>query len=738
MSSGDKDHSGPEAPRVVGGGARKVLYTLKTAKGMGLLNAAKALNSKNACKACGYGMGGQRGGMTNEQGDFPAVCNKSVQAQSTDIQPPIPAAIFDHPLPELRDLDPHDLEHLGRLGMPIHKPADSDRYQPISWDAALDLTADRLAQVDPQRTFFYASGRSSNEAGFVFQLLARMYGTNHVNNCSFYCHQATGVGLGHTIGTGTATVELDDLDACDQIWVIGANPASNHPRFVHKLKALRERGGQVIVINPAREPGLVKFAVPRSPRSLLSGGSDIASHYLQPNIGQDVAVLKALCKAVLEEGGVDHPFIDQHCEGFAVFEADIREASWDKLVTASGLSADELKAIARVYMSGERVVFAWGMGVTHHLNGVENVEMIANLALLRGMVGRSGAGLLPLRGHSNVQGIGTIGVKPVLPATVNRQIEQTFSVKLPTTPGMDTMACMQAAHAGDVDAAVLMGGNLFDANPNRRWAEEALSNIPFRMSLTTTLNQSHVRGTDGAEVLVLPVTARDEEWEPTTQESMFNYVRLSEGGIRRLENVRPEVTVLADLAVRLLPDCELDFAAFKRHRKVREAIAAVVPGMEALKDIDEARREFHVARRLLHKPEFHTESGRASFRVCPTSVASQATDHFTLATVRSEGQFNTMIYEQNDTYRSTPHRWSVLMSPEDMAERRLKAGDRVDLVSEFGQMPGVSVYPLELPAGNLLAYYPEANRLTGCAVDPRSRTPAFKSTQVRVENVKGR
>src|ERR1700754_4149650 len=300
----------------IGGGAKKVLYTLSTIQRMGVAKAAKALNSKNACKACGLGMGGQRGGMTDELGEFPAVCNKSVQAQSTDVQPPIPVEVFDHPLSDLRELSGRELEHLGRLNQPIFKAKGSTRYQPIGWDEAMEIAGKRFVATQPERTFFYSSGRSSNEAGFLLQLLARVYGANNVNNCSYYCHQATSVALADTVGTGTATVELEDLTLCDLIFVIGANPASNHPRFVHKLKGCRDRGGQVIVINPAREPGLVKFALPKNPVSMLSGGSEIASLWLQPRIGGDIGLLKGLAKAVLEKGGEAREFITKHTTGF--------------------------------------------------------------------------------------------------------------------------------------------------------------------------------------------------------------------------------------------------------------------------------------------------------------------------------------------------------------------------------------------------------------------------------------
>ncbi len=716
---------------------KKVLYTLQSARRIGVSRAAKALSSHNACKACGLGMGGQRGGMTNELGEFPSVCNKSVQAQLTDIQPPIPAAVFEHTLEELRELDGHELEHLGRLATPIYKAPGANRFVPTSWEEALALAAERLRESAPERSFFYASGRSSNEAGFVLQLLARLHGANNVNNCSYYCHQATSVALDHTIGTGTATVELEDLTRCDLILLVGANPASNHPRLIHQLKACRERGGEVLVINPAREPGLVRFAVPKSPRSLLLGGTEIASAYLQPRIGSDIALFKGIAKALLADGRADKTFITSHTEGFDAYRADVETTSWDTIAAACGVTREAIEAFAARFGRAQHAVIAWGMGLTHHTHGVGNVEQLANLALLRGMIGRPSAGLLPLRGHSNVQGIGTIGVKPVLPEVVFEAIEAHFGVALSRAPGMDTLACLEAADAGSVDLALCLGGNLYGASPDAAWTRQALDHIRSKIFLTTTLNEGHVHGNDQSEALVLPVTARDEEWEPTTQESMFNYVRLSDGGIQRLEGVRPEVAILTELGERALPDCPVPFADFRHHRTIRQAIAAVIPELSELADIDVARQEFHVRGRLLHTPSFRTPSGRARFSVRPLPTVQNEADaragRFLLGTVRSEGQFNTIVYERGDSYREAEHRWVVFMSPEDMEGLGVKRGDHVHVRSAQGRMDGVAVLPFDLPSGNLLAYFPEANVLTTRSADPESRTPAFKSTPVSVE-----
>ncbi|MGN3973563.1 FdhF/YdeP family oxidoreductase [Tsuneonella sp. SYSU-LHT278] len=715
----------------VGGGTKKILYLLKTAQKIGVVRAGKALASHNACKACGLGMGGQRGGMVNELGEFPSVCNKSVQAQSTDIQPAIPREVLEHPLADFAELDGHEIEHLGRLADPVWKAAGDDRYTVVSWDFAMERAAARLAQTDPDRTMFYSSGRSSNEAGFVFQLLARAWGTNNVNNCSYYCHQATGVGLGTTIGTGTSTVELADLEKCDLFILIGANPASNHPRLIHKLRDCRARGGQVIVVNPAKEAGLVRFAVPKSARSMLKGGDEIASDYLQPIIGGDAALLKGLAKAIIERGAEARAFIDRHTEGFAAYRADVEATGWDQIETGCGIARTRIDEIAGRIAEAENAVFAWGMGVTHHLNGCDVVEAIACLALLTGHIGRPGAGLLPLRGHSNVQGIGTIGVKPVLTGEVVEAIERSFGIELPKERGYDTLAGIEAAQSGRLDAAVVMGGNLLEATPDRAFAREALERVGFRMYLTTTLNRGHVEGMEAGEVIVLPVTARDEEWEPTTQESMFNYVRMSDGGIERFETVRPEVSILADLAERLLPDSPIDWAGFASHRTIREAIARSVPGMEALADIDVARREFHITGRLLHEPRFRTDSGKARFVI--RRLPPPRAPGLVLTTVRSEGQFNSIIYERTDSYRGNATRDTVMLHPDDIAAVGMREGDRANLVSDHGRMDGVTLKAYDIARGSVMAYFPEANVLVGTAVDPRSRTPSFKATPVRIE-----
>jgi molybdopterin-dependent oxidoreductase alpha subunit len=461
-----------------GGGWPAVWYTLGKAREVGgFFKLWKAMRTKNACKTCALGMGGQAGGMVNESGHFPEVCKKSLQAMASDMQGAIRNEFFaTYSVPQLQAFTPRELEYCGRLTTPVLLQAGSQYYRPIDWEDALARVAAKLNELPPHETFWYASGRSSNEAGFLLQLLVRLYGTNNVNNCSYYCHQASGVGLNAAVGVGTATVTLEDIDGADLVFVIGGNPASNHPRLMRTLSHLRRKGAEVIVINPVVETGMVNFAVPSDVRSLLFG-SKIASLYVQPHIGGDLALLAGIAKRIDELGAIDATFLAEHCEGWPELQAHLRNLSWDEIVAKSGVDRDTIGEVARRYAAAERAVFSWTMGITHHLHGVENVQAIANLALMRGMVGKPHAGLLPIRGHSNVQGMGSVGVTPALKDAVFQRLESHFGVKLPKQPGLDTMACMQAADAGELKFGFCLGGNLFGSNPDATFARQALGRL---------------------------------------------------------------------------------------------------------------------------------------------------------------------------------------------------------------------------------------------------------------------
>jgi molybdopterin-dependent oxidoreductase alpha subunit len=718
-----------------GGGFRAIWYTWKKGREAGgVWKLFQAMRSKNACKTCALGMGGQAGGMTNEEGSFPELCKKSLQAMVADMQPGIPPTFWQQTsVADLAKMSPRELEHCGRLIQPVLYEQGQTHYRPITWTDAFTRIADELRRTRPDETFWYFSGRSSNEAGFLLQLLARVYGTNNVNNCSFYCHQASGVGLQSSVGSGTATLSLEDLEQSDCLFLIGGNPASNHPRLMTTLMQIRRRGGKVIVINPIRETGLERFRVPSDPISLFFP-TRIASHYVQPHIGGDLALLWGIAKAVGEANAFDETFLNEHCRGSDLWRREVEGLTWEEIEAKSGVGQKEIREIADAYAKSKRSVFSWTMGITHHANGVENVQAIANLAMCRGMIGRPGCGLMPIRGHSNIQGIGSVGVTPKLKDAIFQALQQKFGLTLPTTPGLDTLACIEAAHRGEIKVAISLGGNLWGSNPDATYADEAMSRLNLGVTLSTTLNTGHAHGL-AKSFIILPVLARDEEPEPTTQESMFNYIRLSDGGPRRLPGPRSEVDVIAELGSRVCPEAVgIDWQAMRKASTIRSWIAAVVPGYEQIETIDQTKKEFVVEGRVLHQPKFPTSDGRAILHVhkLPDLIGTAAGE-LRMMTARSEGQFNTVVYEEEDLYRNQDRRDVILMHPDDLGRLGLKHDQRVTVRSATGEMTGLLARGYEkIRQGNALTYYPESNVLVPRQVDPQSRTPTFKNIVVTV------
>jgi len=717
-----------------GGGWPAVWYTLSKAREVGgIWKLWKAMRTKNACKTCALGMGGQAGGMVNEAGHFPEVCKKSLQAMASDMQGAIKNDFYaTYSLPQMQAFTPRELEYCGRITVPLVLEQGSQYYKPIGWEDALSRIAAKLAAVTPNETFWYASGRSSNEAGFLLQLFVRMYGTNNVNNCSYYCHQASGVGLGSAVGVGTATVTLDDVEHADLIFVIGGNPASNHPRLMRTLAYARRKGAEVIVINPVVETGMVNFAVPSDVRSLLFG-SKIASLYVQPHIGGDLALLHGIAKRILETGAADTAFLEAHATGWPELRDRLQSLAWEEIEAKSGVDRQQIDEIARRYAAAKNAVFSWTMGITHHVHGVENVQAIANLALMRGMVGRPNAGLLPIRGHSNVQGMGSVGVTPALKDAILARLESHFGVQLPKVPGLDTMACMRAAESGAVKFGFCLGGNLYGSNPDATFAAHALSQLDTLVYLSTTLNTGHAHGL-AKETIILPVLARDEEPQPTTQESMFSYVRYSDGGPRRHEGPRSEVEIIGEIAHRALgKSTPIDWEDLAHTGRLREAIGKIVPGWEAVGDMDRTKREFLIPGRRLDQPRFPTADGRARLHVheLPNLLADDST--LRLMTVRSEGQFNTVVYEDYDLYRGQERRDLVLIHSEDLARLGIEPESRVTVRSGVGSMQVIARAFDKIRPGNVLMYYPEANVLVPRDSDPASKTPAFKNVVVTLQ-----
>ena len=724
-------------PRVkAAGGFAAMKYVLAKGRSVGTVALYKRLRSNNACKTCALGMGGQQGGMVNEAGHFPEVCKKSVQAQAADMGNTITETdLRTLSVVELGRLSSAQAEAMGRLTFPIVCAPGDTHFRRASWEEAMRLATDAFTSTQADRTFWYASGRSSNEAAFLMQVVARAYGTNNVNNCSYYCHQASGVALTSIYGSGTASVSLDDLGTTELALVIGANPASNHPRLITQLINLRRRGGKVIVVNPLSELGLKKFRLPSQAKSLVIG-SQVSDLYIQPHIGGDIALMVALLKGIIESGAVNESYIARHTESWESVRDAAVAASWDELVEHSGVARAEIDACVAMLAKAQSAVFMWAMGLTHHAHGVDNVRALANVAMARGFLGSPGSGLMPIRGHSNVQGIGSVGVSPQLKESFAKNLRERYGIVASPAPGMDTYACMNAAHDGRIDAALMLGGNLWGSNPDSRWSTAALARIGTSVSLTTKLNQGHFNGR-ARTTIVLPVLARDEEPESTTQESMFNFVRLSDGGTPAVDGeMRSEVAILSDLAQRILPRDRFDWSMITSHDSLRRAIADTVPGYGAVGEIGTTKKEFEIPNRVFHEGVFPTASGRAQFRHVEIPHVKRPVDGFMLMTIRSEGQFNSVVYDEEDLYRGTTRRDVVMMSPIDVARLGLREGDAVTVRSATGSLD-VVVAEVDIRAGNTAMYYPEANVLVDRTLDPESLTPAFKSVAITVERRAG-
>ena len=707
----------------------------------------QTLNHKSACLSCAWGTGGQNGGFRDELGEPLQRCLKSVEAIGAELQSAVPAEVFaGRSLAELQQLSSAECDQLGRLDRPMIRRAGSDHYEPIGWNEVHDLSAAAFARPAPERVASYSSGRSSNEAAYLLQLLLRALGSNNLADCSDLCHAPSSIGLSRVFGSGTSMVNLDSLQHADGVVLVGSNAPANHPRLMNELIRLRERGGTVIVINPVLEAGLLKFGSPAFPiRSMLGGGSEIASLFLQPIPGSDTAVFLGLQKALLERGAIALDFVKAHADGWQALIEQIETTSWEAITGCCGLSREELEHTAARLAACKAVVFAWAMGITHHANGTANVQAIANTAVLTGNVARPGAGTMPIRGHSNVQGFGSMGVTVNLREPMRLALEQLLGRPLSPTRGYNTRALIEAAAAGAVDSLLCLGGNLFGANPDSRQAQAALGRIDTIIYLATKPNTGHFHGLAARQTLLLPVFNRFETPHRTTVESGNNWVRLNEPGSTHLASGQliSEVEFLAELAHRLHGTEPIDWRRLQDPVYVRELIARTVPGYAAIAEIDASKKEFEVAGRVFQEPRFATATGRAQLAVTPLpELELPDADHFgglaageqglvlNLITARSYGQHNTVVYKQGDSYRGMPHRQTILVNPEDLAACGLRAHQRVTVQGEAGQLDGIELIPGSVRRGAALMFYPEANVLMRAVSDPDSGTPAFKRVPV--------
>ena len=657
---------------------------------------------------------------------------------------------------ELRAQSDHELEAHGRLTEPMYLARGATHYAPISWDDAFALCASRLtAMPSANRAAFYTSGRASNEAAFLFQLLARRLGTNNLPDCSNMCHESSGAALMETIGVGKGTVNLDDItDHADLIVIVGQNPGTNHPRMLSALEAAKRRGARIVSANPLPEAGLVRFKNPQRARGLIGRGTALTDRFLSVRVNGDLAMFagvnKVLCEREDRAPGtvVDRDFIDTYCDGFDEAREGWRALQWSAIETASGLSREQIEAFADDVVAAKSVIVCWAMGITQHRNAVATIREIVNFLLLRGNIGRPGAGPSPIRGHSNVQGDRTMGIWEKMPDWFLDRLGDEFGFEPPREHGYDTVDTIRAMRDGRIDVFVALGGNFVAATPDTAVTEAAMTKCRLSVHVATKLNRSHL--VHGEEALILPCLGRTErdhqasgEQFVTVEDSM-SMVHQSRGRLTPgSPNLRSEVSIVAGLGAALF-GVDLGWRAMADdYRVIRRHIEHVVPGFEDFEERVATPGGFVLPRGPHDSRTFHTATGKARFTRNALDAIEVPEGHLILQTVRSHDQFNTTVYGLDDRYRGIEGgRRVVFVNEADLAEQGLRDADLVDLVSVYadGERRAACfravAYPT--PRGCAAAYFPEANVLVPLdSTALTSNTPTSKSIIIRLERASG-
>ncbi|WP_220811653.1 FdhF/YdeP family oxidoreductase [Pseudomonas paralcaligenes] len=662
---------------------------------------------------------------------------------------------------QLREQSDYWLEHQGRLIEPLRYDATSDRYVPIDWDAAFALIADTLRGLEsPHQAEFYTSGRASNEAAYLYQLMVRTFGTNNFPDCSNMCHEASGVALGESVGVGKGTVTFADFEHADAIFVFGQNPGTNHPRMLEPLREAVARGASVVCFNPLKERGLERFQHPQHPLEMLGNGSrPTSSAYFRPHLGGDMAAVRGMAKYLLqwerEQPGTvfDQTFIDQHTDGLAAWLAAVDATDWTQIEAQSGLARGEIEHAARLYRNAERVIACWAMGITQHRHSVAIIQEIANLMLLRGNIGRPGAGLCPVRGHSNVQGDRTMGIDERPPARLLDALQHRFGIDVPREQGHNTVEAIAAMLDGRSKVFIGLGGNFAQATPDSPRTHAALRRCELTVQISTKLNRSHL--THGRQALILPCLGRTDldlraaGPQAVTVEDSFSMVHASHGQLSPLSReMRSEPAIIAGIANALLGPRPVDWLHLvEDYGRIRELIADTIPGFA----------DFNA--RLAHPGGFYlgnaagsrrwnTATGRARFvahalpnDLLPIQVRNQAeAPHLVLQTLRSHDQYNTTLYGLDDRYRGVYGMREVLFANEqDIRRLGFAPGQQVDMVSLWDdgierRVRGFTLIAYDTPSGQAAAYYPETNPLVPLeSVGEGSHTPTSKFVAIRLE-----
>lgn len=659
-----------------------------------------------------------------------------------------------HSVSKLYQQSDYFLEYQGRLTEPLRYNAQTDHYEPVSWDDAFTLIATHICQMDnPDQMELYTSGRASNEASYLYQLFGRMVGTNNFPDCSNMCHEASGSGLKRSIGVGKGTLHLNDFEKANAIFVFGQNPGTNHPRMLHSLRHAAENGAQIVTFNTLRERGLERFADPQKPLEVVTPmAGSISTSYYQPNLGGDMAAVRGMAKALLESwrGGqrdvFDEQFLAEHTHGAEAWFAEIDGTSWQHIVRQSGLSEQQLRDAAAIWQQADRVICTWAMGITQHKHSLNTVREIVNLQLLGGHLGKPGAGLCPVRGHSNVQGNRTMGIDEKPSAVLLDSLAEHFDFEPPRAAGHNTVQALAAMLREEVKVLIALGGNLAAAAPDSPRTEEALRRCGLTVHISTKLNRSHlVPGKDG---LILPTLGRTEaDVQATgrqfvTVEDSFSMVHASEGiGNPIAVSQRSETAIVAGIADAVLGKDKLDWLALSAdYNLIRDHIAATLPGFANFNQQCDIPGGFYLGNAAAEL-RFATPSGKAEFSAAPLpdSLSGELDAPFVLQTLRSHDQYNTTIYGLDDRYRGVYGQREVLfINPEDLAALGLQDGDLVDIETVWNdgilrKVSGFKIVPYAIPRGNLAAYYPETNPLVPLdSIGDGTGTPTSKSVPVKV------
>ncbi|ART82677.1 CbbBc protein [Oceanisphaera profunda] len=709
------------------------------------------------CPGCAWG---------DEPGKHFSFCENGAKAISWEATTKrvTPAFFAQHSLSHLMRQSDYFLEYQGRLEQPMVLNRETDHYEPISWQDAFALIARHLQALEhPDQLELYTSGRASNEAAYLYQLFGRSFGTNNFPDCSNLCHEASGVALTQAIGVGKGTVTLKDFDEADAIFVFGQNPGTNHPRMLHSLRNAARNGAAIVSFNNLKERGLERFADPQSPIEMLTpADSRISSHYFCPRLGGDMAAVRGMVKqllawdsAALAEGkaGIfDRDFIAEHTAGLDAYLAQVAATSWAQITEQSGLSQAQITQAARVYADAKRVIITWAMGITQHKHSVATIQEITNLQLLCGQLGKPGAGLCPVRGHSNVQGNRTVGINEQPSSAFLDSLEQHFKQPMPRRAGHNAVAAIQAMLDGQSKVFIALGGNIAAAAPDTLATGRALTNCALTVQISTKLNRSHLMA--GKEALILPCLGRTEADlqangpQFITVEDSFSMVHASQGvGKPNSPQQRSETAIVAGIAQAILGTKPLDWLAMAQdYNMIRDHMAATLPGFEQFNERLTAPGGFYLGNSAA-RYQWQTVNGKANFaatalptHLIPEAITAKAQGLLsTLQTLRSHDQYNTTIYGMDDRYRGVyGQRMVLFMNPDEIKRRGLKEGDWVELSSVWlddveRKVEGFKIVAYDIPPGNVAAYYPETNPLVPLhSVGDGSDTPTSKAIPILI------